>query len=378
MRRSRRLAGMRVAVLAAAALSLLAGCASSGRRLALNLTPEMWDRTVRELGLDPASIVCPVLATPEMKRAALRYGGTGSDAERLERLQAALLNSRDFAFEYEKVATFTAAEAFEARRGNCVSFSNLLIAFARSIGIPLQAGLVLARGSAEKEGDLIVLYSHMVAVISFSGDSYSFYDFNREWGRIDTLRELHLIDDLEIAAVALSNRGMAALKEGDVATAQDLLTKALRLGPNLPDLHSNLGIVFWRQGNVDSALATFRRGLDLDPHRAALLQNLAALDLELGRVVEARAALAAASADQASPYLLVVKGDLEYAAGDLKSALRSYKKAHSRDGSLVSPLIGIARVERSLGRTDAARKALEKARRLNPDDEQVREFLKTF
>jgi len=44
----------------------------------------------------------------------------------------------------------------------------------------------------------------MVAVISFSGDSYSFYDFNRERGRIDTLRELRLIDDLEIAAVALS------------------------------------------------------------------------------------------------------------------------------------------------------------------------------
>jgi len=369
---------MRAALLAAAVVPILAGCASSGRRSAFNLAPAEWDRAVRELGLDPASVVSPVHATPEMQSAALRYGGTGSDAERLERLQAALLNTRDFAFEYEKVVTFTAAEAFAARRGNCVSFSNLLIAFARSIGIPLQAGLVLARGGSEREGDLIVLYTHMVAVISFSGDSYSFYDFNRERGRIDTLRELRLIDDLEIAAVALSNRGMAALKEGDLATAQDLLTKALRLGPNLPDLHSNLGIVFWRQGDIDSALATFRRGLELDPHRTALLHNLAALDLQLGREAEARAALEAASVDQGSPHFLVVRGDLEYAAGDLKSALRSYKKAHSRDGSLVSPLVGIARVERSLGRTDAARKTLEKARRLNPDDEQVRELLRSF
>jgi Tfp pilus assembly protein PilF len=368
---------MRRAALAAAAVTLLAGCSSSARRPALNLAPETWDRTVRELGLDPATVVCPVRATPEMQRAALQYGGSGSDMERLDRLHAALLDGRDFAFEYEKVVTFTAAEAFEAKRGNCVSFSNLLIAFARSIGIPLQAGLVLTRGDSEREGDFIVLYSHMVAV-SFSGNSYSLYDFSRDRGRIDVPREMRLIDDLEIAAVALSNRGVAALREGDLAKAKDLLTKAVRLGPKLPDLHSNLGIVYWREGDVDSALATFARGLELDPHRAALLHNLAALDLQLGRVAEARAALAAASVDQASPYLLVVKGDLEYAAGDLRSALRTYKKAHSRDRSLVSPLVGIARVERSLGHPDAARKALEKARRLNPDDEQVRELLKAL
>jgi len=142
---------MRAALLAAAVVPILAGCASSGRRSAFNLAPAEWDRAVRELGLDPASVVSPVHATPEMQSAALRYGGTGSDAERLERLQAALLNTRDFAFEYEKVVTFTAAEAFAARRGNCVSFSNLLIAFARSIGIPLQAGLVLARGGSERK-----------------------------------------------------------------------------------------------------------------------------------------------------------------------------------------------------------------------------------
>ncbi len=370
-----RLAGTRAALLAAAAL--LCGCASSGRLPVFNLQPAQWESAVRELGLDPATVSCPVSATPEMRRAAHLYGGNGSDTDRLGRMHKALLDRNDFAFEYEKVVTFTAEEAFAARRGNCVSFSNLLVAFARSVGIPLQAGLVLTSGSSEKVGDLVLTYSHMVAVYP-STKGFTIYDFYVDRARIDVGGELRLLDDLEIAAISLSNRGVAALREGDLASARDLLEKAVRLGPKLPDLHANLGIVYWRQGDIDLAFATFLRGLDLEPHRAALLHNLAALDLELGRVEEARAALAAASPGQASSYLLVVKGNLELAGGDARKALRSYKQAHSRDPKIVPPLVGIYRAERLLGRPDAARKALEKASRLDPDDQQVKELLESL
>ena len=375
MSEARRLSRRRSPALAAVVALSLSACTSSGRPPLFNATPAGWNRAVRELGLDPETVICPVQATPEMRRAAHLYGGTGSDLDRLSMLHTALLDRNDFAFEYEKVVTFTAAEAFVARRGNCVSFANLLIAFARAVGVQLQAGLVVSRGSAEKVDDLIVTYSHMVAVYP-SAKSYSIYDFYADRGSVSG--NLRLIDDLEIAAIALSNRGVAALREGDLASARDLLEKAVRLGPKLPDMHANLGIVYWRQGEVDTALATFLRGLELDPHQAGLLHNLAALYLQLGRVAEARAALAAANLGEASAYLLVVKGDLELAGGDSKSALRSYRRAHSRDPSIVPPLLGIARAERSLGRPEEARRALEKASRLSPDNEQVQELLESL
>ena len=52
----------------------------------------------------------PMGQTPEIVDFARRTAGSGgTDRERLERLQAALFDRRAFAFEYEKMATFTAA-----------------------------------------------------------------------------------------------------------------------------------------------------------------------------------------------------------------------------------------------------------------------------
>jgi len=38
--------------------------------------------------------------------------------------------------------------------------------------------------------------------------------------------------------------------------------------------------------------------------------------------------------EQASPFLLIVKGDLEYAAGDLKRSLHTCKKARGKDETI--------------------------------------------
>ncbi len=371
-RSATRAAGLAGALVLGLLSGVLTGCAALRRGPAFDLTPAQWARAVTDLGLDPASVPSPVAYTPEMERAARVYARTGMDGEKLDRLHAALLDRKTFAFDYEKSGTFTAEEAFKAHKGNCVSFANLLVAFGRSLQIPVQAGLVMPRGASEKSGDLIVVYAHMVAVRPH-GTSFDVYDFYQD--KVEGAAELRLLDDLEVAAIAASNKGVAALEAGDLPTARSYLERAVKLGPRLPDTPSNLGIVLWRQGDVDDALATFRRGLEVDPHRAALLYNLAALYVQLGRSTEARAALAAASLGQASPYLFVVKGDLEFAGGELKAALRSYKKAHARDGRLLEPLLGIARVEIARGRPDAARKALEKARKLAPGDPAVTELL---
>ena len=90
---------------------------------------------------------------------------------------------------------------------------------------------------------------------------------------------------------------------------------------------------------------------------------------------QARAALAAANTRDASPFLFVVQGDLEFAGGNLKEALTAYKRAHRESHSLVEALLGIARTEKALGNEAAARRALRKALKLRPDDAQVRALL---
>ncbi|HSL82931.1 MAG TPA: tetratricopeptide repeat protein [Thermoanaerobaculia bacterium] len=374
-RRSRpgKLAGP-LPVLVLAALSA-SGCGSLDQAPVLNVTAEKWSRTVAARGVDPAEVPMPMSVTPQIRAVAEKVAGPGDERERLRRLQSALLDRSAYAFEYDTVATFTAQEAFEARRGNCVSFTNLFIAFGRAVGIPLQAALLFRRASSEKEGDLVMVYNHMVAVHP-KGRYVTVYDFymTRENANI----EVRLIDDLAVAAIAASNRGVEALRAGDLDEAGTALEKAIRLQPAFPDLYSNLGIVRWRQGDVEEAYEVFRQGLELDPRRATLLHNLAALHLDQGRRLEARAALAAAATREATPFLFVVQGDLEMAAGNLKAALTAYRRAHRDGRDLLEPLLGIARAELGLGDREAARRALRKAEKLRPEDPQVQALLENL
>lgn len=360
--------------LAAAVLSA-AGCSSLDQGPVLNATPERWSRAVAARGVDPSEVPMPMSVTPSIRSVAERLAGPGDERERLRRLQSALLDRSAYAFEYDTVATFTAEEAFEARRGNCVSFTNLFIAFGRAVGIPLQAALLFRRASSEKEGDLVMVYNHMVAVHP-KGRYVTVYDFYMT--RDNANVEVRLIDDLAVAAIAASNRGVEALRAGDLDGARSALEKAIRLQPSFPDLYSNLGIVRWRQGDVEGAYEVFREGLELDPRRATLLHNLAALHLDQGRRVEARAALAAAATREATPFLFVVQGDLEMAAGNFKAALTAYRRARREGPDLLEPLLGIARAEMGLGDRDAARRALRRAERLRPEDTQVRALLENL
>ena len=371
-RRARRSAPWGVALLAAV---FAPGCVGLGSGPALNLKPEKWDQVVASRGVDPAMVPMPMRITPEIEAAAVKLAGPGEDRDRLRRLQAGLLDRSAYAFEYEALATFTAEDAFAARRGNCVSFTNLFIAFGRAIGIPLQAALLFRKARSEKEGDLVMVYNHMVAVHP-KGRYVTVYDFYMT--KEDAAVEVRLIDDLAVAAISASNRGVEALRAAVLGLARSLLELATRLQPSLPDLYANLGIVRWRQGDVPGAYEAFRKGLEIDPGRPTLLHNLAALYIEEGRRAEARAALAAAATREATPYLLVVQGDLELAGGNPKSAVRAYRRAHRAQPGLLEPLLGIARAEITLGSPEAARKALRKAEKLRPDDPQVRALLESL
>ncbi len=361
---------------AAALAAGMTGCGSFEPQAGFEVSPAQWRAGVARRGADPAEVRNPMALTPAMASAAREVGGAGHDEDRLDRLRAALLNGRDYTFEYERGSTFSAADAFENRRGNCVSFTNLFIALGRSLGIRLQAALVSNRGTSEREGNLIVTYNHMVAVYALvGGPSVRVYDF---YGTaVEPGGRLTLLDDWAVAAIRASNDGIAHLGLGEAAEAVHDLEIAVKLAPRLGSLHANLALAKWRSGDVAGAFATIERGLAAEPGCPSLLQNLAALYVDDGRPAEARAALAALDVHRASPYAFIVRGDLELRSGDPKAAIRNYREAASLDPKLADPWLSIARAELSRGRPDASRKAAKKALKRDPSSGEARKMAET-
>jgi Tfp pilus assembly protein PilF len=357
-----------------AALATLSGCSTFEPSPGQAISAKSWEALLARRGVTLAEAPNPMALTPEMALAAHGMAGGGTDNERLERLRRTLLDGKTFSFEYERDSTFTAVEAFEARRGNCVSFTNLFIALGRSVGPRLRAALILARGASEREGDLVVTHHHMVAVHQIiGGNTVIVYDFYQSLEQ--SSGPLVLLDDFEVAAVRASNLGVAHLGRGENAEARRQFELAVKLSPRLGDFWANLGLAAWRTGDGQAALAAYRHGLEVDSSSPALHQNLAAFYIGQGRPAEARAALASIDQTRASPFAFLVRGDLELAGGSLKKAIANYRKAVSADPKLAEPWLAIARAEIARGRPASARKALEKALKRDPKNTDARRLL---
>jgi Flp pilus assembly protein TadD len=354
----------------AIAVAVMLALASAGPSSARGpiVGPHKWAEEVRERGLDPAEVVNPLETTPAMRALAAQLGRGSSQLQQLTALQSALFDTTKFTFDYEGDVSLTAREAFLARRGNCVAFTNLFIALGRSLGVPVRAALLRRDPDSEREGDLVLVNTHVVAVYPHAG-RVAVYDFYRQ--RQADVTGIRYLDDLGVSAVFHNNRAVARLKEGDLRGARHELEITTRLAPDFAAAHANLGVVLRRMGDTPGAFDAYRKALELAPHDPTTLANLAALYGLLGREREARLALESANMKVAAPHTLLVRGDLEAADGEYARALRLYRRAGRLLPKAPAPLVAIARVERARNRPEAARRAVERALALAPDDAEA-------
>ena len=76
-----------------------------------------------------------------------------------------------------------------------------------------------------------------------------------------------------------SRTGLAVryMEVGQVALAEEELREAIRLAPDFPDAHYNLGSVLQAQGSVRQAIGAYRRAISIDPTYSEAHNNLGAL-----------------------------------------------------------------------------------------------------
>lgn len=342
-------------------LLLTAACATTSAPIFLS--QQQWEQELAKRGVDPARVPNPLQVTTSMRFAAEAWAGPGEPQVRLQRLQQALFDPSRFPFTYFTRGTFTAAEAFHRREGNCLSFTNLFVALGRSLGIPVTTALVQRIIGSEREGDLIVVNTHAVAVLEVAGGLYT-YDFDRS--RQSKPVQLKPLDDLEITALYLNNRGADELRAAHPDIAARLFQDAVALAPHFAPAWANLGVAKRRLGDVPGALEAYRRALALDPGNPTVLTNLAALFRSLGRESEAQQALRAAKLSQASPHQLLVRGDVELAAGNLDTAKKLYRRALRANPRFVEAMLAMARAELARKRPEAAKRWLSRAQRIDP------------
>ena len=229
-----------------------------------------------------------ILATDDAMRQFVADLGEGPlDPARFRGLMERMRSGGYALSRYDPYANLSARDAFAEKRGNCLSYTSLFIAFARELGFEASYQLVDVPPDYDSVNGMVVLNKHVNARVDrIPGRGSVTVEFSEEFA--SGIYDGRIVDDTFALALHYNNLAFSDDMAGDERGAFAYLRKAIELTPRNPDLWTNLGVFHARRGHFDHAIAGYRRALDLDSYHGAAIRGLANAYGALGRDGDAR------------------------------------------------------------------------------------------
>jgi tetratricopeptide (TPR) repeat protein len=276
------------------------------------------------------------------------------------------LNPYVFPFDYNPQVTLPADQAFQAKTGNCLTFSSIFIAMARSAGLDAWYQEIQIPTSWSSVNETLLVSKHVNAVIQHEGRKYTVDVSLLEQ---DDSHRARRLSDREATAQFYNNLGADALVQNKLAQAFAYFKKALSTRPNLAYVWSNLGVVYSRNEQVQDAIAAYRHSIQLEPDQTVALNNLFLIyeeqgDLEAAAKIQSRVE----SNRRRNPYYLNHLAETANEEKRYADAIKLVKRAIGMDENEYRFHYTLAQSYYHLGEIETARGSLAKARELAPDD----------
>jgi Flp pilus assembly protein TadD len=228
-----------------------------------------------------------VLALSDEMRSFLveHVNSKASDQFKLRQLIAAIISSDSFGLTYD-TTTSTAAQTFQTRRGNCLSFSSMFVALARHIGLEVQFQEVEIPPDWTRTDGAYILNQHINVLVDLRTAVHA-VDFNIADFR--TIYDRRLIQDERALAHFYNNKGVELMQAGELLAALANFRKAITVDErSFAPAWANLGILYLRQGHLEYAEASFIQALKVNPEDEMAMSNLAGLYKRMGDLDRAR------------------------------------------------------------------------------------------
>ena len=187
-------------------------------------------------------------------------------------------------FRYNPSLTLTPAETFRQRTGNCLSFSLMLVAMARHVGVPARFEEAVLEPEYRTVNDTFINSRHITVLLGHGPHTYLVDVSGEVFGDDVRTRRIH---DRDAAAQYYNNLGVDALLENDLPLAWAHFRQALETDPRQAFLWSNLGVVYNRSGQVNDAEWAYQTALSVDRRESIAANNLYVIYQQQGRPDEA-------------------------------------------------------------------------------------------
>jgi tetratricopeptide (TPR) repeat protein len=240
--------------------------------------------------------------------------------------------------EYDSARTRTAAEAFDARSGNCLSLVIMTAAFAKELGLQVTYNRASVADMWSRDANIYFLNGHVnVTLGKRYADPRTLYDA-AETITIDFIpgRDLRglrtrAIEEPTIVAMFMNNRAAEALVRGGLDDAYWWAREAMRADPWFMGAYNTLGVVYVHRGQLAAAERAFRRVLAYEADNTRAWANLALVLDRLHRPEEAALAeRELARLEGEAPFNYFHRGLAAMEAGDFRGARALFAREVAR------------------------------------------------
>jgi Tfp pilus assembly protein PilF len=275
----------------------------------------------------PATEVFAV--SPEMK------AFLASDIARLVRLKGtrrglfeALHDKAGLSLDYDSAVTRNAAQAFAARKGNCLSLVILTAAFAKEMGLAVRFQNVFTDETWSRNGSFYLSIGHVNVTIRGTRVEPGYGHYDRNEMTIDFLPPADLgnlrywvIDESTVVAMYMNNRAVEALMAGNVNDAYWMAREALIHDPHFLSASNTLGVVYRAHGDLAEAQRALEYVLAREPANTTAMSNLVTVLEQRGDHAAARRfAAQLARIEPTPPFAFFERGLAAMKAGDYRLA----------------------------------------------------------
>ncbi len=283
------------------AVSALAGCAQVAVVPPAAPTPLFHDDWFAPVAAVPTAKDLFRMSPEMLAYAARELGrarkGIDSAPDPRRELIDALYSTQRMQLQYDSSTTRTAAEAFAARAGNCLSLVVMTAAFAKHIDLPVAYQAVDTPDFYSRSAGLTLASGHVNLVLAPSpprSPGAKFITKGMEALTVDFLPQDEIrgqrtmaLTENTVVAMYLNNLAVELLAAGRLDAAYAHARAALLQDPGFAAAANTLGVVFGHVDKPAAAEAAFAHVLAAEPDNLAALSNQSRLMLRQGRPAEA-------------------------------------------------------------------------------------------
>ncbi len=288
-------------------------------------------------------------------------------------LVQALLRMPRLKLEYDASYTRSAAQAFEARAGNCLSLTLMAGTLAQALGLQVGYQQVWAGDAWSRDGGLLSYSGHVNTVIDHGPAPAA----GARWQQrliIDFLPSADVaaypaspIDEATVLAMFLNNRAVEALAGGRIDEAYAWTRSALRSAPQWVPAWNTLALLLHQRGRPAQALRLLELAAAAEPDNTRVLANLVGALQAAGRRAEAEPWQARLQRlEPVAPFVWFDRGRAAMAQGQWQAAADAFARELARDPDQHELQLWAARAAAALGDSAGATRHLQAARSLAP------------